>query len=266
MTFLGPFPAQARTALEHALTILEQQLFSTVRIEIRANWSSVLGSSLGSARAETRFSSSSPGFMPNTLYDVALANAISGTDNATTRVDIDANFNANTPSWYFGTDANPPAGTIDFVTFALSQLIHGLAFTNSFQVGGGVASHSGQGNPQIFDRFVENGAGQSLIDTALFSNGSAALKAQIESNDVFFDGTAVRAANGGNPVKLFAPTAYQGGVSLFHLGRGDVPAGERELAHDAGAQPGGGHPFARPDNTRVAARPWLAGRRCRQRR
>lgn len=62
----------------------------------------------------------------------------------------------------------------------------------------------GTGFPSVYDRFTENGSGQSLLS---FPNSSTALGTRLTSNNIFFDGINVRAANGGNPVKLYAPSS-----------------------------------------------------------
>ncbi|MFM6745841.1 MAG: Calx-beta domain-containing protein, partial [Dolichospermum sp.] len=69
----------------------------------------------------------------------------------------------------------------------------------------------------IYDRFTENGSGQSLLDTSLFPNPSTALGSQLTSNNIFFDGSNANAANGGNRVKLYAPSTWNGGSSYSHL-------------------------------------------------
>ncbi len=75
----------------------------------------------------------------------------------------------------------------------------------------------GSGSPGIYDRFTENGSGQSLLNTSLFPNPSTALGSQLTSNNIFFDGSNANAANGGNRVKLYAPSTWSGGSSYSHL-------------------------------------------------
>ena len=40
-------------------------------------------------------------------------------------------------SWYYGTDANPPAGQYDLVTVAAHEIGHGLNFSGSAGYSGG---------------------------------------------------------------------------------------------------------------------------------
>lgn len=98
---------------------------------------------------------------------------------------------------------------------------HGLGFSGSTTVSGtqGGLGLSDLKLPTTYDRFVENGSGQSLINTALFPNPSSALGAQLTSNNVFFNGANANAANGSRP-KLYSPTTWSGGSSIAHLDDG----------------------------------------------
>ena len=73
------------------------------------------------------------------------------------------------------------------------------------------------GQPTIYDRFMENGSAQSLLNTSLFPNPSSALAAQLQSNNLYFNGANARAANGGARPKMYAPSTWQPGSSYAHL-------------------------------------------------
>jgi hypothetical protein len=160
-----------------------------------------------------------------TWYAVALAEKLGGADlNPTTDPDINANFSSAFPNWYFGTDGNTPPGQYDFVSVVLHELGHGLTFAGSMTVSSGQGSWgSGSGFPFVFDRFAENGAGQSLLNTTLFPNPSAALATQLQSNSVFFDGPQAVAANGGTRPPLYAPASWIQGSSYSHLNESTYP-------------------------------------------
>jgi len=51
--------------------------------------------------------------------------------------DININMNCGFDAWYFGTDANTPAGLIDFVTVVLHEIGHGIGFIGSMNAGNG---------------------------------------------------------------------------------------------------------------------------------
>jgi hypothetical protein len=130
-------------------------------------------------------------------------------------------FNLNFLPWYFGTNGNTPAGKIDFVSVVLHEIGHGLGFLGNMRVSSGSGSWGWNvSRPTIYDRFTENGAGQSLIDTALFPNPSVALADQLIGGSVYFDGpnaNAANTANGQGPVRLYAPATWSSGSSYAHL-------------------------------------------------
>ena len=68
--------------------------------------------------------------------------------------------------------------------------------------------------PSVYDRFTE-GAGGTLLSSRV--DPSEALKTAMTNGALFFDSTPVRSANGGKPVKLFAPRTFQPGSSYSHL-------------------------------------------------
>jgi hypothetical protein len=108
------------------------------------------------------------------------------------------------------------------VTVVLHELGHGLGFGGSMRVGSSCGSGMGcwglgTGYPFTYDRFAENGSEQSLLNTSLFPNPSAALAAQLTGNNIYFDGPATRAANNNQRAKLYAPGTWQQGSSYSHL-------------------------------------------------
>ena len=50
-----------------------------------------------------------------------------------------------------------------------------------------------------------------------FPDKSTTLAAQLQSNNLFFDSTKARPANGNKAAKLYAPAVFQPGSSYSHL-------------------------------------------------
>ncbi|MDX1436385.1 MAG: hypothetical protein R3335_06225 [Anaerolineales bacterium] len=223
VTYVGVWDASAQAAFQHAVDIWETLITSSETIEVRATWTNLGGGILGAAGAETYFANFSGAPMADTMYPVALANKLAGTDLDPGFQDINATFNSAFPDWYFGTDGMPPGNKWDFVSVVLHEIGHGLGFAGSMQVGGGCGSGLGcwgigaNNYPAVYDRFTENGSGTPLLS---FTNFSAGLATELTSGDVYFNGPLAIANNTGNlcqPVKLYAPGAWQQGSSYSHL-------------------------------------------------
>ncbi|MDB9454291.1 Calx-beta domain-containing protein, partial [Dolichospermum circinale CS-541/06] len=216
VNYTGFTPA-AQTAFQFAVDIWESLLDSSVPINVNASFANLGSGILGQAGPEDFFRNFSGAPQTNTWYPVALANSLAGQDLDPTASDIGSEFNSNF-NWYYGLDNNVPTNQISFVSVVLHELGHGLGFLGLMNNQSGVGSWGfGTGFPGIYDRFTENGSGQSLLNTSLFPNPSTALGSQLTSNNIFFDGSNANAANGGNRVKLYAPSTWSGGSSYSHL-------------------------------------------------
>lgn len=224
------FTAPAQAAFDFAVGIWSSLLTSPVPIVVDASFGPQPAGILGSAGATSLRRGVPNEPYPNSWYPVAVANKLAGTDLDPAQADIVASF-SDAVTWYFGTDGQPPSGTVDFVTVVLHELGHGLGFFGSATVSGAVGTWGvGSGIPDAFDRFVQNGASQYVVDQTLFPNPSAALAGQLQGGDLFFGSPALlrlttdRAVT--PPARLFAPAAFVPGSSYSHLDETTFPSGD----------------------------------------
>ena len=227
----GAWPQEAIDAVTFAAEIWGHHLASEIPIRVEATWDASLPSgTLGSAGPRAIVSDASlPAGMGrlNTWYPIAQASAMAETDFAAQfdlAMDIRMRLNCNRDNWYFGTDAAPPAGTIDFVTVVLHELGHGIGFLGTMgteddaaEAGWGRPTNAGDVLPLAYDVFAEDTAATRLIDEAVYANPSAALFDALQSDAVFAGGTETRAAYGDERPPLFAPSTWQPGSSFSHL-------------------------------------------------
>ena len=124
------WPAGSQAAFEHALSIWSMVLDANQTIVVNACWAvRPTDSILGTGQPVSAYANFSGAPIADTLYAAALANELAGSDlndsdgddhdsdgnPADAEITMSFNGHANI-DWYFGTDANPGSGEVDFVT------------------------------------------------------------------------------------------------------------------------------------------------------
>lgn len=222
VTYHG-FSPQAQSAFQHAVDIWSTLITSSVPIKVDATWKVMSPGILGSCGPKWTRRDFSGAPQAGTWYPIALADARHGSDMDPSDPDIVANF-SSVFTWYFGTDGNCPAGQVDFVSVVLHELCHGLGFLGT--AGYDSATSKGyiknDGYPMQYDRLVVNGSGTAILS---YTSGTTALGSQLVSNNLFFNGSNTKAANGGVRPKLYVPTSWNGGSSYAHWDDATYPPG-----------------------------------------
>lgn len=142
-------------------------------------------------------------------------------DHATTGVDPAGGIEDGSAVFNFGRNWNsglgaPASNQFDLFSVALHEFTHALGFLSLVSPSG--TSEISMGDPgvySVFDSFLTLGPG----GMSLFAAGGdfVGTMNDLISDNVFFDGPNARAANGGNPVKVYAPTTFQEGSSISHI-------------------------------------------------
>jgi hypothetical protein len=195
VTYSG-FSAQAQAAFQAAVDIWANTISSPAPIRVNANFVPLGTGILGSA-GPSRICSVGAG-VANTGYAAALADKLNGSAfcaalSPPISSEINATFNSSFADWEFGTTGVGVAGKYNFLTVVLHELGHGLGFFGSMTASSSSGTFLGSFGrnfggpvfPDIYDRFARTGGGAALIG---FANPSAALGAQLVSNDTFFNG------------------------------------------------------------------------------
>lgn len=222
------FPTEAEEAFQMAVDIWATILESPVTIRIKAIWEPLGTGVLGAASPGDYVRNFEGAQKRNIWYPVALAEKMTGLElNSTTGADIEATFNSNYSSWYFGTDGVPPAGKFDFLTIVLHEIGHGLGITHAYTVVGsnGTISNFFNNNPVVFESFVENGLASRLVTN--YVSPSPELKEQLIGSNLFFNGPNVLAQNANIKAKIYAPANYSSGSSIAHVDELTYPAGDQ---------------------------------------
>lgn len=243
VAYSGLWPAQARAAFQFAADIWATRITSSVPIQVVARWQPLESGYIGEAGPTYYYRDFAGAPAVGTFYPSAIANRLAGRDLNLLASDITAAMNSAYPSWYFGTDGNPPAGAVDFVSVALHELGHGLGFAGSMTVRDGQGGWGIQGYPTVWDTFPVTATDRLLIDTSAFPNPSVSLANQLQSGNLRWRGAG--GAAGSAPPRLYAPSVWQQGSSYLHLDEALYPPGNtdslmtptigrREVIHEPG--------------------------------
>jgi len=206
--------------------IWEALLNINIEIIVDATFAPLAENVLGSAGGSFVSPDFSPNALPGFSYILSLADQVAGFDLCPLFVppcdtDIVAEFSSSESDWYFGTDANPGPGQIDFVTVVLHELGHGLGFIGSF----GVADLSTL-------EITHFGSGGGLQSDVVVFNPSSTASASGEVNFFDQDGTPLDSSGflpGGNSFML----SPLGSATLSTTGAGStVITGSATVASD----------------------------------
>lgn len=244
--FQANAPAQA--AFQRAVDTWSHIVVSSVPITVDATLDSSLPAGALGGASPTGYAKAGGYY-----YPVALANALSGTDQNGAGSEITADFANDDAIFYYGSDptaiaAAPctvppdttpsPGSCYDFESVVLHELGHGLGFIGSATVDqGDTLAHYGDSTaasatPLIYDAYTETGAHTAILD---YPNHSTALTDALTSGAVYWDGPEGTGADRGREPRLYAPydpsapaRGFEVGSSFSHLSDASYPRGDRD--------------------------------------
>lgn len=222
VTYNG-FTPEALAAFQFAVDIWANTIESPQIIRVDATFADLGAGVLGSAGPTGFIPVTGPGIPANTVFARALAESLTGFDSNFGGDDIVANF-SSTANFYFGLDANPPNNQIDFVSVVLHELGHGLGFLGfaDKDITGLQGELRNQGFVHMYDQFVENFGGTSILD---FPDPSVALLDEFTGGNLYSNSPLAIAANGGTiRPEIFAPNPFDFGSSYSHWDESVFPA------------------------------------------
>ncbi len=221
------FPDEAKAAFEYAVDLWELIIESPVPIYVQANWRALDQNILGNCGPTDYYTDIEGAPDEDRYYPVAVAEKITSREiTGKSSPDISAMFNRKI-QWYFGTDGNTPDSLYDFVSVVLHEMAHGLGFTGFFGEAqdGGIYTYYNEGDATSFDRLVIDNEGNHLLDTLLFPNPSEELKQAFTSNKLYAESISAKTDNNGIIPRLYAPTIWSDGSSIYHLNDATYPFG-----------------------------------------
>lgn len=155
--------------------------------------------------------------LPETWYPQALANSLAGRDLDAALSDLIATFNSAIGTtcgfpivWYYGLDAQPPAGTIDFVTVVLHEIGHGLGFMTLVDLA------SGQKFGGLDDAYMLHLKNHTTGEMYTDMTDEERVAASVNVGNLHWAGSHVIVESGAE-VDMYAPSRPQFGSSVSHF-------------------------------------------------
>ncbi len=226
---------QARlNAFQYAADIWGGMLESAVSIRVAARMDPLTCGPnyavLGSAGALTLHYDFPNAPLAGTWYPQALANSLAGFDLSPANSDVSATFNSSIngdvnciggASWYYGYDANPPAGDYDFVTVVMHELGHGLGFQTFIDL---IDGSLNSGREDMYMVHLEHAGATpsdypSMNDTQRATANTSDPDLRWTGGHVTYmiPGAGVSAGLSGNYIRMHAPSPLVPGSSVAHF-------------------------------------------------
>jgi hypothetical protein len=228
--------AQRLIAFQFAANIWGSFLSSSVEIRIDANFDSLACTDVSAVLGRAGTSSVHRDFagapLANTWFPQALANKFAGTDLFPDASDINATFNSAIGTtcpfprpWYYGLDANPPGGQLDFVSVVLHELGHGLGFSSFVNLATGAKLFE---RDDVFSRNLEDHSTAKLYPEM---TNAERVSASQNAGNLHWVGAHVleassRLTGGVDPtghVQMYAPSPQETGSSVSHFDTAVTP-------------------------------------------
>lgn len=204
---------------------------STETIEVDANMDSLFCSqtsaTLGAAGPNSAHRDFIGAPVAETWFVQAEANSLHVADLSAS-ADIGASFNRTLDegtnclggtAWYYGFDARPPAGTIDFLSTVLHEIGHGLGFLSLVDLSSGAKL---MGRDDIYSSFLADRGGINKTYPAM--TDTERVLASTSVDDLVWTGMAVNANEAlsagkhavSGEVLMYAPNPQEPGSSVSH--------------------------------------------------
>ena len=218
-----PWPEEAKAAAYKAADIWASYLEITVPIRVKFGWcNNIEANAEGSPKYNYQYTD---GY----YYPLALINQLLGYDRNENVVDITCVFKSS-HSWYFGLEEDQQwePDTINIgamcsknsiIPTMLHEICHGLGITSSMVIEDGRGTYGSiYGNiPNIYDSFLCDKQGNTLIDKNIYKNNSIDIANILTSDELYWIGKNATEANNDQKVKIHAPNPWKKGNSICHI-------------------------------------------------
>jgi len=157
------------------------------------------------------------------MYAISLAEKIAGEEiNAPNEADIILKINKDIRWNIDSTTTGDIGDKVDLLTILIHEICHGLGYVGNFNVKNDTIAYVEGEYFTIFDRFVTDSANNFLYA----ETSSEKLYEQYTSDSLLFNGRFAISQNGSKKPRLFAPTKFDEGSTIYHLDENEYPKGD----------------------------------------
>jgi hypothetical protein len=151
------------------------------------------------------------GFEPlqGVYYAQALFNFVAKHDLSGGAVSLSVEMNTNPSTTWFYAASTPPQGQYSWQDVIMHEVGHAMGFFDTVNQDGSFTN----AGPSVFETLATLGVNGSPLS----SLDQPARAQAVISNNVYWSGQFGIAANGGNPIKLYAPKPYEEGSNYSHI-------------------------------------------------
>lgn len=214
-------PDSIKTVVEAAFAVWDKILISRVPIHIQVSWEDLAGGILATGGSDRVFKNFRNAPLRDVWYPSALADALAGQSVNGNSTDIVLKINRNA-SWNLDYDGPQNFRYYDLLSVIIHEIAHGIGFMSSFEPSGGTERLKWgiQDLPFVYDRYVVDRNGNSLVNNRFYTNDSEKLLQEVTENEIYF-----HVDSGTYSImrpRLHTDRPFSAGASLSHIAHSQI--------------------------------------------
>jgi len=211
-------PDSVQKVVEAAFNVWNKILISPVPIHVDVHWEALNSGTLATAGSDRVFKNFKNAPLRDVWYPSALADALSGQSVNDNKPDIILKINSNA-QWNLDYEGPLTFRYYDMLSVIIHEIAHGIGFMSSFEMSGTTRVKWGiQNLPFVYDRYITDQAGNSLVNNRFYTNDSEELLKEVTERNVFFQIDS--GAYSQHRPRLHTENPFSAGASLSHIANG----------------------------------------------
>lgn len=214
-------PDSVRVVVEAAFGVWDKILISRVPIHIHVYWEAMGASMLATAGSDRVYKNFKNAPLREVWYPSALADALIGESVNGNNPDIVLKINSEA-GWNLDYEGPQTFRHYDMLSVIIHEIAHGIGFMSSFELNGSTRVKWGiQNVPFIYDQYMLDQSGNSLVNNRFYTNDSEELLRTVTETNIFFQIDS--GAYSQRRPRLHTEKPFSAGASLSHIANGQAP-------------------------------------------